>query len=56
MKIGDRVQTPDGVGTIRAIEPFKRVERFGVVHDTYLRHFQGIHIVYYFKRELELIK
>lgn len=34
MKIGARVETPHGIGTIKAIESYNTFERYGVGHDS----------------------
>lgn len=58
MKIGDRVITPDGVGTIKDIEfPYsENIKRYGVLHDVFpADKSRGLKddILYYLKKDVK---
>ena len=50
MKIGTRVTTPDGPGSIVAIEQFTKTTRYGVRLDS--NPFASIPVPYYFQSEI----
>ena len=57
MKIGTRVKTPHGIGTIKNITPYNTFNRYGVKHDAVpkkivLSGFKNS-VVYYFEKELK---
>lgn len=60
LRIGQTCQTPDGIGVVRAKEPFGNGPadyRLGVKHERYPEHrTKGLYrddVLYYFPRELE---
>jgi hypothetical protein len=60
MKIGDKVNTPDGIGTIKDIEfPHnEHLKRYGVLHDVFPANRPRIYpndILYYPKHEVQRI-
>jgi len=68
MKTGDRVNTPDGLGTIKDVEQLEDhrgsgkmvyTGRYGVLHDVFPkgkpRHLYKDDILYYVERELTMI-
>jgi len=59
MKIEDKVNTPDGIGTIKAVEHAISFTRYGVLHDTYpSNRILGLYlnnILYYTKAECILL-
>jgi len=68
MEIGDRVNTPHGIGTIMDVEEVSnqaknvkyKTGRFGVKHDFFPTVLYGkmyrSNIIYYFPREINIIK
>ena len=60
MKIGQRVQTPHGPGTVKVIEKLSdRFPRAGVLHDVFPGGMPRIFtddILYYFFTELKILK
>ena len=56
MRVGDRVNTPHGVGTIKEIKAHRGFKTYGVLHDIFPKQFSiGFftnNILYYFDREI----
>ena len=55
MKKGNRIQTPDGPGTVEDVEDYSFGRRYGVMLDVHHERLEEIKLPYYYDKDCERI-